>query len=145
MDSDDLLKAELQKVLSECQRLREENAQLRLRIDQGRDSVPLDTQQPSEPTNNHPPNLTSPSRLTPTSLSRSPAPQSPSLTPSSLAPTPPSQSNDSRPEAKLSFFRSLFRGRDDVYAVKWEGKNGRTGYSPAGVREWDQSPSHRQQ
>ncbi|HSE23910.1 MAG TPA: DEAD/DEAH box helicase family protein [Pyrinomonadaceae bacterium] len=145
MDSDDLLKAELQKVLSECQRLREENAQLRLRIDQGRDSVPLDTQQPSEPTNNHPPNLPSPSRLTPTSLSQSPAPQSPSLTPSSLAPTPPSLSNDSRPEAKVSFFRSLFRGRDDVYAVKWEGKNGRTGYSPAGVREWDQSPSHRQQ
>src|SRR6266571_1681535 len=48
---------------------------------------------------------------------------------------------DSLPELKVSLFRSLFRGRDDVYAVRWEGRNGRTGYSPAGIREWDQAPS----
>jgi hypothetical protein len=48
---------------------------------------------------------------------------------------------DSPPTLKVSLFRSLFRGRDDVYAVRWEGKNGRTGYSPAGVREWDQAVS----
>ncbi len=41
-------------------------------------------------------------------------------------------------DQKVSRFRSLFRGRDDVYAVRWEGKNGRTGYSPAGLREWEQ-------
>ena len=51
--------------------------------------------------------------------------------------------NDSRPESKVSLFRSLFRGRDDVYAVRWEGKNGRTGYSPAGIREWDHATPSR--
>ena len=48
---------------------------------------------------------------------------------------------DSRPELKVSLFKSLFRGRDDVYAVRWEGRNGRTGYSPAGIREWNRAPS----
>lgn len=45
---------------------------------------------------------------------------------------------DSRPEVKVALFKSLFRGRDDVYAVRWEGKTGKTGYSPAGIREWEQ-------
>ena len=49
----------------------------------------------------------------------------------------PSVTAGSGPELKVSLFRSLFRGRDDVYAVRWEGRNGRTGYSPAGVREWN--------
>jgi superfamily II DNA or RNA helicase len=44
-------------------------------------------------------------------------------------------------QLKVSLFTSLFRGRDDVYAVRWEGKNGRKGYSPAGIREWDQAAS----
>src|SRR3989442_6207214 len=35
----------------------------------------------------------------------------------------------------------LFRGRDDVYAARWEGRNGRTGYSPAGIREWSRANS----
>jgi hypothetical protein len=39
----------------------------------------------------------------------------------------------------VSLFRNLFRGRDDVYAVRWEGRNGRTGYSPAGIREWSRT------
>jgi len=47
----------------------------------------------------------------------------------------------SPPEVKVSLFKDLFRGRDDVYAVRWEGKNGKTGYSPAGNKEWEQSPS----
>jgi superfamily II DNA or RNA helicase len=38
----------------------------------------------------------------------------------------------------VSFFRNLFRGRDDVYAIRWEGKGGKTGYSPAGIRNWEQ-------
>lgn len=44
----------------------------------------------------------------------------------------------SSPEAKVALFRTLFRGRDDVYPVRWE-RNGKSGYSPAGVREWDRS------
>jgi hypothetical protein len=47
---------------------------------------------------------------------------------------------DSRPEVKVSLFKDLFRGRDDVYAVRWEGKNGKTGYSPAGDRQRDPPP-----
>jgi regulator of replication initiation timing len=39
-------------------------------------------------------------------------------------------------EEKVKLFRDLFRGRDDVYAVRWEGRNGKTGYSPAYRRIW---------
>jgi hypothetical protein len=42
----------------------------------------------------------------------------------------------STPEKKISLFRSLFRGREDVYAKRWEGKRGKSGYSPAGVMDW---------
>jgi hypothetical protein len=34
----------------------------------------------------------------------------------------------SSPDEKVKLFRSLFRGRDDVYAIRWEGRNGKTGY-----------------
>jgi hypothetical protein len=39
-------------------------------------------------------------------------------------------------EKKIALFRSLFRGREDVYAVRWEGTNGKSGYSPAGAMDW---------
>jgi len=42
----------------------------------------------------------------------------------------------STPEKKIALFRSLFRGREDVYAVRWKGKGGKSGYSPAGVMDW---------
>ena len=42
----------------------------------------------------------------------------------------------STPEGKISLFRSLFRGRDDVYAIRWEGKGGKSGYSPAAAMDW---------
>ena len=45
-------------------------------------------------------------------------------------------SNLSTPEEKITLFRSLFRGREDIYAVRWEGKGGRSGYSPAGIMDW---------
>jgi len=71
-------------------------------------------------------------------------PPSPERPPSSTEAKPQPAAKvtvDSRPEVKVSLFKDLFRGRDDVYAVRWEGKNGKTGYSPAGNKEWDQSPS----
>jgi hypothetical protein len=37
---------------------------------------------------------------------------------------------------KISLFRSLFRGRDDVYALRWESPDGRSGYSPKTERDW---------
>ena len=42
---------------------------------------------------------------------------------------------------KLKLFRSLFRGREDVYAVRWEGRNGKSGYMPAYRREWGSGAS----
>jgi len=38
--------------------------------------------------------------------------------------------------SKITLYRSLFKGREDVYPVRWEGKDGKTGYSPACANEW---------
>ena len=112
MDSDDVLKAELERARAECERLREENTKLRLRVGEHNGK---------------------------------PASKPPVLTPqiNGATRTPATVRTDSPPELKVSLFMNLFRGRDDVYAVRWEGKNGRTGYSPAGMREWDQAASAR--
>src|SRR5260221_12924380 len=37
---------------------------------------------------------------------------------------------------KIRIFRSLFRGREDVYAVRWERADGRKGYMPRSERDW---------
>ena len=38
---------------------------------------------------------------------------------------------------KVALFRRLFRGRTDVYPVRWEGKtSGKAGYAPACANEW---------
>ncbi len=43
----------------------------------------------------------------------------------------------SRPEEKIACFRSLFRGRSDVYPQRFESrKTGKAGYSPACGNEW---------
>jgi hypothetical protein len=39
------------------------------------------------------------------------------------------------PQRKIALFRRLFRGREDVYAVRWE-KGGKSGYSPACIMDW---------
>lgn len=40
-------------------------------------------------------------------------------------------------EAKIALFRSLFRGRDDVYPRRFENRRtGKTGYSPVCANEW---------
>lgn len=39
-------------------------------------------------------------------------------------------------DGKLALFQSLFRGRMDVYPVRWESKTGKSGYSPACANEW---------
>jgi len=56
--------------------------------------------------------------------------------------SPPSVSdapvtNASSPAAKIALFRSLFRGRDDVFPKRWENpKTGKAGYAPACANEW---------
>jgi superfamily II DNA or RNA helicase len=43
----------------------------------------------------------------------------------------------SSPQAKIALFRTLFRGRDDVYPRRFESrKTGRSGYAPACANEW---------
>jgi superfamily II DNA or RNA helicase/very-short-patch-repair endonuclease len=45
----------------------------------------------------------------------------------------------STPEEKIALFRSLFRGREDVYPRRFESrKTGKTGYSPVCANEWVQ-------
>ncbi len=44
--------------------------------------------------------------------------------------------NHSSVDQKIRLFRSLFRGREDVYPVRWENQKGRAGYSPACGNEW---------
>src|SRR6266849_7740715 len=110
MCHDEILKAELEKAIAECERLREENARLRVRVGQAPDTL-------------------------------APTPNQFSAHNNKKAQASATVTAESRPELKVSLFGSLFRGRGDVYALRWEGKNGRTGYSPAGIREWDQAPS----
>lgn len=45
-------------------------------------------------------------------------------------------SQRSAPADKIALFRSLFRGREDVYPLRWKGKAGKAGYSPACANEW---------
>jgi hypothetical protein len=41
-------------------------------------------------------------------------------------------------EEKVRLFRTLFRGREDVFPRRWESrKTGKSGYSPACANEWD--------
>src|SRR5260370_19689026 len=110
MGNDEIVKAELEKAVAECERLREENAGLKRRDGQ----APVTQASRAEQFSAH---------------NDKKAQESATVT------------AESPPELKVGLFRSLFRGRDDVYALRWEGRGGRTGYSPAGIREWDQAPS----
>ena len=65
-----------------------------------------------------------------TAIASSPAvPSSPRMRSGADTPTTPKE--------KISLFRQLFRGRDDVYPLLWvSSKTGRKGYSPACGNEW---------
>jgi len=39
-------------------------------------------------------------------------------------------------EQKVALFISFFKGRNDIFARRWESKNGRAGYTPVCVNEW---------
>lgn len=102
------LKASLEKALAECQRLREENAQLKLRLG-----------------------------ITPETIVEATG----KLFGDNIEQVQETNTNInvtkySAPEKKIHLFRSLFRGREDVYPVRWEGKAGKKGYSPACANEW---------
>jgi len=44
--------------------------------------------------------------------------------------------NHSPPDIKVALFRSLFKGREDVYAKRFESKTGKSGYQPVCRNEW---------
>jgi hypothetical protein len=59
--------------------------------------------------------------------------------PQSSLPNPDPQivNNHSSPEDKIALFRSLFRGREDIYAKRFESKKtGKSGYQPCCRNEW---------
>jgi hypothetical protein len=58
----------------------------------------------------------------------------PPSTPTTSGTSPTEHTTKLSTEQKIELFRSLFRGREDVYAVRWESPNGRYGYSPASKR-----------
>jgi hypothetical protein len=107
------LSEKLARVTNECERLREENSRLRELLNQhtprSMESLVVAEQCGPEPTQ------TSPAAI-------------------------PGRTGSATPElsvaGKIALFRSLFRGRDDVYAVRWESENGKSGYSPAGIKDW---------
>jgi hypothetical protein len=53
-----------------------------------------------------------------------------------LPPTLNNLNNASPQGDKIAFFRSLFAGRADVYARRFETRDGRAGYAPACFNEW---------
>lgn len=59
------------------------------------------------------------------------APAAPTLIP--LAPIEPSVLDT---DGKIALFRRLFRGRTDIYPLRWESKGGKSGYAPACANEW---------
>jgi superfamily II DNA or RNA helicase len=52
-----------------------------------------------------------------------------------VEPAPPVDKEE-RARKRIALFRSLFRGREDVYARRWENDDGRHGYVPAAVKDW---------
>jgi hypothetical protein len=49
----------------------------------------------------------------------------------------PTVRNTSTPQEKIQLFRNLFRGREDVYARRFESaKTGKVGYQPVCANEW---------
>ena len=56
---------------------------------------------------------------------------------SALPSTTPKVDRHSGPDDKIRLFRSLFRGREDVYARRWYSvRSGKSGYSPVCANEW---------
>jgi superfamily II DNA or RNA helicase len=50
--------------------------------------------------------------------------------------TAPPVDKEERARQRITLFRTLFRGREDVYARRWENDDGRHGYVPAAVKDW---------
>ena len=50
----------------------------------------------------------------------------------------PNDGGERSPASKVSLFRDLFSGREDVFAIRWENRSrGRAGYAPRCEHEWE--------
>jgi hypothetical protein len=65
-----------------------------------------------------------------------PAPQSNTVIPVTMNALPSAPIPVLKAEQRIALFRSLFHGRDDVYAARWENTDGRSGYMPRADRDW---------
>jgi len=102
------LRARLEGALAEGQRLREEVRQLKAIL--ARHSIPF----------------------------QGPSAEQPPGKPCLPAPSDVSQVGAlSDNQAKITLFRSLFRGREDVYAERWRTKDGTWAYRPACKKNWE--------
>ena len=99
-------------LLKKCQRLREENQSLKAENEEYRKLLGL---LPAETTN---------------CLNNTPAKDAENQD------SERALNNRSSPAEKIKLFMSLFRGRNDVYAKRWQNKKGRSGYSPVCLNEW---------
>ncbi len=63
----------------------------------------------------------------------SPLASNPSVTPVHF---PKQPSLDLATDKKIQLFKSLFKGRTDVFPKRWEARNGQSGYSPSCDNEW---------
>ncbi len=64
-------------------------------------------------------------------------PQAPPVGERVAASAEPPVTSASSSAAKIALFRSLFRGREDVFAKRWESKkSGKSGYAPVCANEW---------
>lgn len=105
--SSDDLQSQLEKALAENARLRDENRRLRKQL--GLPAIDVESM------------VVEPVQTT--------------IFGTDLSPT--AVTNISSAEDKIALFRSLFRGREDVFALRWQGRDGRSGYSPACLHEWN--------
>jgi len=63
--------------------------------------------------------------------------------PSAVRTEPPPTSARFTTAEKVALFRRLFRGREDVYAQRWQSAKGTAGYAPACANEWKPGICHK--
>jgi superfamily II DNA or RNA helicase len=65
-----------------------------------------------------------------------PIPPTEPASPPAVKPGLPLEDRKERARKRVALFRGLFRGREDVYARRWESPDGRSGYTPAAQKDW---------
>jgi superfamily II DNA or RNA helicase len=107
LTGEDGVREQLRRALADCERLRRENDHLKAEL-----ARQAGSESRAAPKEDPPPAQTALPDSTPAVHTRSPSPE------------------------KIHLFRGLFRGREDVYAVRWESRAGKSGYAPSCAKEW---------